>query len=90
MTDTAAHMAAIRISGARRTVDISLVDDEGIAPGEWVLVHADLALSKMAEREALETLALLREMSDAFLGDAPGYAAPASASPQRRRGLIIR
>ncbi|MGH2515180.1 MAG: HypC/HybG/HupF family hydrogenase formation chaperone, partial [Ktedonobacterales bacterium] len=61
-------MAAVRVSGARRTVDVSLLDEEGIAPGDWVLVHAGLALSKIPEQEALETLALLQEMSDAFMG----------------------
>jgi hydrogenase expression/formation protein HypC len=48
---------------------VSLVEEEGLAPGEWVLVHAGLALSKIAERE---TLALVQEMSDAYLlGVAP-------------------
>jgi hydrogenase expression/formation protein HypC len=68
VTDASAHTAAIHVSGARRTVDISLVQDEGIAPGDWVLVHAGLALSKIPAQEAQETLALLQEMSEAFLG----------------------
>lgn len=83
LTDAAAHMAAIRVSGARRMVDISLVDEDGIAPGDWVLVHAGLALTKISEHEAQETLALLQEMSDAFMGAgvAPEYAAPSGSSP---------
>jgi hydrogenase expression/formation protein HypC len=53
-------------------VDVSLVEEEGPAPGEWVRAHAGLALSKIAEREARETLALMQEMSDAYLlGVAP-------------------
>ncbi len=65
------HRAAVMVSGARRMVDVSLVE-EGPAPGEWVRVHAGLALSKIAEREARETLALMQEMSDAhLLGVAP-------------------
>jgi hydrogenase maturation factor len=52
-----------------RTVDVSLVEEEGPAPGEWVLVHAGPALSKIAKRE---TRALTQEMSDAYLlGVAP-------------------
>jgi hydrogenase assembly chaperone HypC/HupF len=63
--------ASRRRDGLWRTVDVSLVE-EGLAPGEWVLVHAGLALSKIAEREARETLALMQEMSDAYLlGGAP-------------------
>jgi hydrogenase expression/formation protein HypC len=68
ITDAVARMAAVRVSGARRAVDLSLLDEGAIAPGDWVLVHAGLALSAIPEREALETLALLREMSEAFLG----------------------
>lgn len=67
----APHMAATRLSGARRMVDLSLVEEEeDIAPGDWILVHAGLALSKLSEQEAHETLALLQEMSDVFLGGA--------------------
>ncbi|HEX8035600.1 MAG TPA: HypC/HybG/HupF family hydrogenase formation chaperone [Ktedonobacterales bacterium] len=82
--DAATHMAAVRVSGARRRVDVSLLDDALVEPGEWVLVHAGLAVSKISEGEALETLALLKEMSDAFLGEgaaldaAPDYTAPSS------------
>jgi hydrogenase expression/formation protein HypC len=84
ITDAAARMAAVRVSGARRTVDLSLLDEGVVAPGDWVLVHAGLALSAISEREALETLALLREMSEAFLGAAPDEmtdAAPQAAVP---------
>lgn len=82
--DAATHMAAVQVNGARRSVDASLLDDAPIESGEWVLVHAGLALSKMTEQEALETLALLREMSDAFIGEGasveltPDYAVPSS------------
>ncbi|MGZ3585584.1 MAG: HypC/HybG/HupF family hydrogenase formation chaperone, partial [Ktedonobacterales bacterium] len=38
--DAATHMVAVRVSGARRRVDVSLLDDTIVEPGEWVLVHA--------------------------------------------------
>ncbi len=47
-------------------MDISLLDDESLVPGEWVMVHAGLALSKFPKQEALEAVALLQEISDAF------------------------
>ena len=65
------HMAAVQFSGTRRMVDISLIAEEGVAPGDWALIHAGLALSKLSEQEAREILALLQEMSDVFLGSAP-------------------
>lgn len=84
VANAATHMAAVQVSGARRLVDISVMDDESIVPGEWVLVHAGLALSKISEQEARETLALLQEMSDAFMGidpDAAGLLRSSSPHP---------
>ncbi len=71
ITDSAAHMGRVEMSGAKRMVDLSLVDEDGIAPGDWVLVHAGFALGKVSEQEARDTLALLREMSDMYLGEVP-------------------
>ncbi len=36
---------------------------EGIKAGDWVIVHAGFAISRLDEEEASETLALLREMA---------------------------
>lgn len=72
------HMAAVLVSGARRTVNISLLEEDGVAAGDWVLVHAGLALSKLSEDEARETLAVLQELSEAFLGGPPEAAATAT------------
>lgn len=83
VTDVSLRLASVNVSGARRTVDISVVDEEGIAPGDWVLVHAGFALSKISETEALEILALLREMSDAYLAGMSDVAEP---SPATSRG----
>ena len=33
--------------------------------GDWVIVHAGFAISRLDEKEARETLALLREISEA-------------------------
>lgn len=63
--------ALVLVSGAKRRVDLSIVRDDGVAPGEWVLVHAGLALAKIDEQEARETLALQEEMSNAYLGGPP-------------------
>jgi hydrogenase expression/formation protein HypC len=60
--------AIVLLDGTHRMVDLTLVADEGVAPGNWVLVHAGLALSTLDEREAHETLALLQQMSEAYLG----------------------
>jgi hydrogenase expression/formation protein HypC len=38
---------------------------EEAKPGDWVIVHAGFAISRMDEEEAQETLSLLRELASA-------------------------
>src|SRR5262249_27616434 len=69
--DGASGMAVVIVSGARRKVNVALLEDEGVAPDDWVLVHAGFALSKISEQEAKEMLALFEAMSDVFMGNSP-------------------
>ncbi len=64
--DDVNHIAKVNVSGVKRNVNVALVRPEGIAPGDWVLIHVGFAMSKIDEREAQETLALLRQMGDAY------------------------
>ncbi len=68
MPDEGPSVAIVLVSGVKRTVDISIVQDEQPAPGAWVLVHAGFALSMISEQEALDTIALLTEMAAAYSG----------------------
>jgi hydrogenase expression/formation protein HypC len=62
------HLARIDVSGVGRVVNIGLLEDEHLAPGDWVLIHVGFAMSKIDEdeaRRALEGLQLLgRELDD--------------------------
>jgi len=49
--------------GTKVRVNFSLIED--IRKGDWVIVHAGFAISRLNEEEAQETLALLREISEA-------------------------
>jgi hydrogenase expression/formation protein HypC len=49
--------------GARIKANFALLDDVRI--GDWVIVHAGFAISKLDEAEARETLDLLREIAEA-------------------------
>lgn len=42
--------------------NFSLLDD--VKVGDWVIIHAGFAISKLEEEEAQETLALLRKLSE--------------------------
>ncbi|MGD0783222.1 MAG: HypC/HybG/HupF family hydrogenase formation chaperone [Candidatus Aminicenantales bacterium] len=47
--------------GTRVLVSFALLDEARI--GEWVIVHAGFAISKLDDQEARETLDLLREIA---------------------------
>lgn len=51
--------AVVNIEGNRVNAMISLVPEAVV--GDWVLVHAGLAVTVMEEAEAQETLRLMRE-----------------------------
>jgi hydrogenase expression/formation protein HypC len=52
-------MAVIDVDGVRRECSLLLVEDAQV--GEYVIVHAGFAISRIDEAAALETLALLKE-----------------------------
>lgn len=64
VVDEANRLATVDVAGVRRTINIGLLDadGEGAQPGDWVLIHVGFALSKVDEREAAATLALLEGM----------------------------
>jgi hydrogenase expression/formation protein HypC len=64
--DEANHIAKVDVSGVRRNINVALVRSEGIATGDWVLIHVGFAMSKIDEREAQETLDLLRQMGEQY------------------------
>lgn len=73
-----AHTAIVDVDGAQREVNTIMVDDEGLAVGEWVLLHVGFAMSKIDAAEAADTLAFMRELGsvydeeiEAFTSDLP-------------------
>ena len=45
--------------GVKREVGLIFVED--VKKGDWVIVHAGFAISKLSQKDAEETLSLLRE-----------------------------
>jgi hydrogenase expression/formation protein HypC len=65
VVDPANQIAKVDVVGVRRNVNVGLLGDgegDGVAPGDWVLIHVGFALSKVDEEEAHATLALLEQM----------------------------
>jgi hydrogenase expression/formation protein HypC len=55
-------MARVSIDGVTKVVSLALV--ENVVIGDYVLLHVGFALSRIDEKEAMETLAILREMGE--------------------------
>ncbi len=66
IVDDANSIAKVDVSGVKRNVSVALVRPEGIAPGDWVLIHVGFAMSKIDETEAHETMQALQVMGQAF------------------------
>jgi len=52
-------MAKVEVGGILKTVSLCLVD--GVAVGDYVILHVGFALSKLEPEEARQTLALFAE-----------------------------
>ena len=57
-----ADFATIDVVGVKRVVNISLLEPERLAPGDWVLIHVGFAMSRIDEAEARATLGALQAM----------------------------
>ncbi|MGZ4268785.1 MAG: HypC/HybG/HupF family hydrogenase formation chaperone [Solirubrobacteraceae bacterium] len=68
LVDESNRLARVDVAGVQRTVNVALLDGDGVSvgPGDWVLIHVGFALSKVDEAEAEATLSLLRGMGRDF------------------------
>ena len=66
IVDDANNIAKVEVSGVKRNVSVALVRPEGIAPGDWVLIHVGFAMSKIDENEARETMQALLLMGQTY------------------------
>ncbi|GAA0970966.1 HypC/HybG/HupF family hydrogenase formation chaperone [Acrocarpospora macrocephala] len=60
------ELATVDVVGVRRAINIGLLGEQGVRPGDWVLVHVGFAMSKIDEAEAAATLALLTGLGQAY------------------------
>jgi hydrogenase expression/formation protein HypC len=70
--DTDLRWGWVDFSGLRRQVSLACVPDAGL--GDFVLVHAGIALSVVDEAEARKVLAVIEEMGPADDGGWPDAA----------------
>jgi hydrogenase expression/formation protein HypC len=59
-------LATADVSGVQRNINIALLDGEGLAVGDWVLIHVGFAMSKVDEQEARSSLEFLESLGQAW------------------------
>ena len=82
------NQAVVEVVGVRRKVDLGLLQEESIQPGDWVLIHVGFAMSKISESEAadqMRTLAILGE-SEAAIQEIRGYGLEDEKDSSNERG----
>jgi hydrogenase expression/formation protein HypC len=57
-------LAKAEVGGLLREISIDLCPDVGV--GEYVLIHAGFAIQRLDEKEAMETLNLLKQLAEAL------------------------
>ena len=66
LMDDRPDLAKVDVSGVRRAINIGLLEDERLEPGDWVLIHVGFALSKIDEDEAKAALDFLEGIGQAY------------------------
>jgi hydrogenase expression/formation protein HypC len=58
------HLATVEVSKVRRTINIDLLEDAPLTPGEWVLIHVGFAMSRISAELAAEQMRLLAMLGE--------------------------
>ena len=86
MTSENPHLALVEVAGVRRQINVDLVREDGLATGDWVLIHVGFAMSKiMRGRAGADAQAMLGEDLEA-MREIEGYdlaLAESGESPER-------
>jgi len=77
------HLARVDVSGVTRVINIGLLEDEPVQPGDWVLIHVGFAMSKIDEEEANLALGSLQMMGQAYDDELEAFFASRIASDTR-------
>lgn len=59
-------LARVDVSGVRRVINVGLLVEEKVEPGDWVLIHVGFALSKIDAAEAAAALQFLEDIGKAY------------------------
>jgi hydrogenase expression/formation protein HypC len=80
--------AMVEVVGVRRKIDVGLLSEDKLVPGDWVLIHVGFAMSKISEADAadqMNTLRMLGEVAGA-MQEVQGYGLDGNTDGNRDDG----
>lgn len=72
-------IAVVDLGGIRKEISLALLD--GVAVGDYVILHVGYALSRLDPAEAARTLALFAQVGSAAVSPSASPASAASTAP---------
>jgi hydrogenase expression/formation protein HypC len=64
IVDAENRIAKVEVGGVKRNINIGMLPDNETHIGDYVLIHVGFAMSKVDEKEAEETLRVLKELGE--------------------------
>ena len=64
IVDVENRIAKVEVGGVKRNINIGMLPDDETNVGDYVLIHVGFAMSKVDEKEAEETLRMLKELGE--------------------------
>jgi len=64
IVDVENSIAKVDVGGVKRNINIGMLDKDEARVGDYVLIHVGFAMSKVYEREAEDTLRVLKEIGE--------------------------
>jgi hydrogenase expression/formation protein HypC len=73
IVDAGNHLAKVDVNGIKRTISVRLLAQDGLVPGDWVLVHVGFAMAKIDQREADLTLEAVKQMGQSYTDELSAF-----------------
>ena len=64
IVDEGNSIAKVEVGGVKRNINIGMLGKEEACIGDYVLIHVGFAMSKVDEKEAEDTLRILKEIGE--------------------------
>lgn len=77
--DEGRQLAKVDVSGVRRNVHVGLLSGDGLAVGDWVLIHVGFAMSRIDEAEARAQHEFLESLGDLYAQELSEFGEPEGA-----------